>query len=130
MDSKEEKKAWSIVKRAQSFTHAFRGMYVFVRTTENFLVIHLPIYIILVILGFYFHISSFEWISLVFTIGFMLISEVFNTAFEIDIDLTSPEYHPYARDTKDVAAAAVVLSGFLAVIVSLIIFLPKILIMI
>ena len=35
--------------------------------------------------------------------GFLLaliIREIFNTAIEIDIDLTSPEYHPFARDTK------------------------------
>lgn len=42
--------------------------------------------------------------------GFVLVAEAFNTALEIDIDLTSPEYHPYARDTKDVAAGAVLLS--------------------
>ena len=52
--------------------------------------------------------------------------EALNTAIEIDIDLTSPEYHPFARDTKDVAAAAVLLSVFMAIVVGLIIFLPKI----
>ncbi len=56
----------------------------------------------------------------------MLISEVFNSAIEVHMDLTSPEYHPHARDTKDIAAAAVVLSGLLALTVCLIIFLPKI----
>ena len=58
--------------------------------------------------------------------GFVIIAEAFNTAIEIDIDLTSPEYHPYARDTKDVAAAAVSLSVIMAGIIGLIIFLPKI----
>jgi diacylglycerol kinase len=51
--------------------------------------------------------------------------EAINTAIEIDIDLTSPEYHPFARDTKDVAAAAVLLSAVTVVIIGLIIFLPK-----
>ena len=32
-----------------------------------------------------------------------------NAWLHIDIDLTSPEYHPYARDTKDVAAGAVLI---------------------
>ncbi len=57
-------------------------------------------------------------------------TEALNTAIEIDIDLTSPEYHPFARDTKDVAAGAVLLSVFVAVIVGLIVFLPKVLDMI
>ena len=61
-----------------------------------------------------------------FTIGLVIITEALNTAFEIDIDLTSPSYHPYARDTKDVAAAAVLISVLVASIIGLIIFLPKI----
>ncbi len=74
----------------------------------------------------YSWISSLEWIALVFAIGGVFVTETLNTAIEIDIDLTSPEYHPFARDTKDVAAAAVLLSVFVAIIVGLIIFLPKI----
>jgi len=57
---------------------------------------------------------------------FVFVSEVFNTAMEIDINLTSPEYHPYARDTKDVSAGAVLLASIISVIIGLIIFLPKI----
>ncbi len=78
------------------------------------------------LLGFYFHISAMEWIALVFAIGFVLVAEALNTAIEIDIDLTSPEYHPYARDTKDAAAGAVLLAVFVSIIVGLIIFLPHI----
>jgi diacylglycerol kinase len=77
--------------------------------------------------GFYLGISVFEWIALVFAIGFVLVAEAFNTAIEIDIDLTSPQYHPYARDTKDVAAAAVLLAVLVAIVVGLIVFLPKML---
>lgn len=80
----------------------------------------------MIVLGFYFYISSLEWVLLTLAIGFVFVTETLNTAIEIDIDLTSPEYHPFARDTKDVAAAAVLLSVFVAVIIGLIIFLPKI----
>lgn len=125
MDSKKEKKAWREVTYKQKFSNAFRGMYVFYKMTRHFY-IHLISTLIAIILGFYFHVSSSEWMDLIFAIGFVLISEAFNTAIEIDIDLTSPEYHPYARDTKDVAAAAVLLSVFVSIIVGLIIFLPKI----
>jgi diacylglycerol kinase len=45
---------------------------------------------------------------------------------EVHMDLTSPEFHPFARDTKDIAAGGVLIAGMLTLIVSLIIFAPKI----
>jgi len=125
MDSKQEQKAWREVKYSQKFLNAFRGMYIVWKTTR-LISVHVLSAVVVVIAGFYFNVSGLEWIALVFAIGFVIISEAFNTAIEIDIDLTSPGYHPYARDTKDVAAAAVMLSVFVAVIVGLIVFLPKI----
>lgn len=123
-DSKKEIKAWREVKKSERFSNAFRGLHVFRKTTKN-LYIHITIAVMVVILGFYFDILSFEWIALVFAIGFVLVSEAFNTAIEVDIDLTSPEYHPFARDTKDVAAAAVLLSALTAIVIGLIVFVPK-----
>ncbi len=125
MDSEKEIKAWREGKYSEKFSNAFRGMYIAFKVTRHAF-IHVIATLIVVVLGFYFKISSFEWIALVFAIGFVLVSEVFNTAIEIDMDLTSPEYHPYARDTKDVAAGAVLLSSFVAIVVGLIVFLPKI----
>jgi diacylglycerol kinase (ATP) len=121
----DTKKEFSIVKRAKSFAHAGRGLWVFVKTTHNAW-IHLVIFAIAIFLGFYFKITNTEWISLILVGGFVLVSEAFNTAIEIDIDLTSPEYHPYARDTKDVAAGAVLLSAITAVVVGVMIFGPYI----
>lgn len=126
MDFQKEKNVWRTVKYSEKFSNAFRGIYVVFKTTKH-LFIHIVVSLIAIVFGFYFKVSSLEWIALVFAIGFVLVSESFNTAIEIDIDLTSPEYHPYARDTKDVAAASVLLSVFTAIIVGLIIFLPKIL---
>ena len=125
MDSLKEKNAWRKVKYSQKFLNAFRGISVVFKVTRH-IFIHLLSTLLVIILGFYFHISNMEWIALVFAVGFVFVSEAFNTAIEIDIDLTSPEYHPYARDTKDVAAGAVLLAVFIAIIVGSIIFLPKI----
>ncbi|MFA5841211.1 MAG: diacylglycerol kinase family protein [Candidatus Paceibacterota bacterium] len=126
MDSEKEKNAWSFIRRMQSFTHAFRGIRLFFIMTPNAL-IHFFAVLAVVIAGFYFEVSSFEWLALVLVIGLVFVSEVFNTAIEIDINLTSPDYHPFARDTKDVAAGAVLLAALFSIIVGLIIFLPKIL---
>lgn len=56
----------------------------------------------------------------------VLITEAINTAIEFDVDLSSPKYHPYAKDSKDVAAGAVLIAGIASSIIGLIIFIPKI----
>ena len=59
-------------------------------------------------------------------LGLVVVCEAINTAIEIDIDLTSPGYHPYARDAKDVAAGAVSLTIIMAGVIGAIIYLPKV----
>ncbi len=126
MDTEKELQAWEEVKKKSRFSHAFRGLHVFWNSTRN-AKIHMFLGILAVILGIYFCISILEWLAIVFAIGFVFITEILNTAIEIDIDLTSPQYHPFARDTKDVAAGAVLLASFVAFLVGAIIFIPKIL---
>lgn len=118
LDTKEE---FSLIKRAKSFSHAGRGILVFIKTTHNAW-IHLFVLILAIGFGFYFEITMIEWMMLVLAGGFVLTAEAFNTAFEIDINLTSPEYHPYARDIKDVAAGAVLISAITAGIIGIFIF--------
>ena len=122
LDTKEE---FSLLKRARSFTHAGRGIKVFFMTTHNAW-IHAVVCMGAVFLGFYFGISSMEWIALSIVSGLVFTTEAVNTAIEIDIDLTSPEYHPYARDTKDVAAGAVLIASATAGLVGILIFIPYI----
>ena len=120
LDTPEE---FSLIKRAKSFTYAGRGIYVFIKTTHNAW-IHLFILAVAIVLGFYLGITKIEWMFLILAGGLVLVTEALNTAIEIDIDLTSPEYHPYAKDTKDVAAGAVLISAIVAAIVGAMIFVP------
>lgn len=125
MNTLDTEKEFSIIKRAKSFTHAGRGIGLLFKTTHN-VWIHVAILIISIVLGFYFNITKLEWFMLIIVAGFVITAEAFNTAIEIDIDLTSPNYHPYARDTKDVAAGAVLISSITALIVGIMIFGPYI----
>ena len=120
IDTKGE---FSLVKRAKSFAHAGRGIVVFLKTTHNAW-IQIAIFAAAILLGFYLKISKLEWIMLVLSAGLVLVTEALNTAIEIDINLTSPQYHPFARDTKDVAAGAVLISSLIALIVGILIFVP------
>ena len=124
METPEQKKSFSLVARMKSFTHAGRGIRIFIMSTHNAW-IHLVIAILVVITGIMTHIPPTDWALLVFAIGFVLVAEAFNTAIEIDIDLTSPNFHPYARDTKDVAAGAVLIATITAVVIGCIVFMPK-----
>ncbi|MCX6747401.1 MAG: diacylglycerol kinase family protein [Candidatus Nomurabacteria bacterium] len=124
LKSKKEDERFSLIARIKSANHAWRGLGILFRTTHN-LWGHIFFALLAIYLGFILNISTTEWLFIVFAIGLVIITEALNTAFEIDIDLTSPEFHPYARDTKDIAAGAVLLSVVVAIVVGAIIFLPK-----
>ncbi len=111
----------SLIKRARSFAHAGRGLWLFVKTTPNAW-IQLVIFFAAIGLGWYLQLAYIDWILLILAGALVLVAEAFNTAIEIDINLTSPEYHPYARDTKDVAAGAVLISAVAAAVVGILIF--------
>lgn len=72
--------------------------------------------------GVFYGITNTEWMFLLVAGGMVFAAEAFNTAIEIDMDLTSPEFHPYARDTKDVAAAAVLITSIFALLIGILIF--------
>ncbi len=67
-----------------------------------------------------------EWAILILTIGLVISCELINTAIEAVVDLITEEYHPLAKVAKDTSASAVFIFAIVAVVVGLIIFLPKI----
>lgn len=120
-----EEKKFSLIARLRSFNHAFRGIAIIFKTQHNSW-IQIIVASIVIVLGIIFHISHTEWAILALAMFTVLAAEGFNTALEIDMDLTSPNFHPFAKDTKDVASGAVLLTAVGASIAGLIIFLPKI----
>lgn len=87
--------------------------------------IHLFSAVIVVIAGVLTGISITEWLVLIITIALVIGSEMINTAIEAVVNLASPEYHPLAKQAKDVAAGAVLVFAVASVIIGLLIFLPK-----
>lgn len=115
-----------IYSRAGSFKFAIQGLKEAMINEPNFQ-IHIFLGLMAVIFGFVLGLSTAEWIILVFTIAFVLVLELFNTAIEAMVDLLSPKRHPKAKVAKDVSAAAVFVSSMVAIIVALVLFAPKIL---
>lgn len=81
--------------------------------------------ILVIAAGFIFGISLLEWIAIVLAIGFVFVVEIFNTAIENITDFISPDEHPSIKRIKDMAAAAVLISAIVAVIIGLMVFLPE-----
>ena len=118
-------KPFQIKDRIKSFGYAFKGMGYVIRTQHN-IWIHFLISFAVLAFGFWLNISKTEWLFVVFAIGFVLVSELFNTAIEVLVDMVSPEHNPQAGLVKDIAAGAVLLSAITAALIGLYIFVPKI----
>lgn len=112
-------------KRIKSFGYAFKGIATLFSSQPNAR-IHATVLSLVILAGFYFKIDRTEWLTIVLISALVLSAEAMNTAVEFVVDLVSPNYHLLAGKAKDVAAAAVLLAAFGAVIIGLIIFLPKI----
>lgn len=113
-------------KFVRGFHYAYQGLVYAFSTQINFRV-HVFSALVAIILGYYFGLSSAEWIWIGSAILLVLIVELLNTAIEVLVDLVSPDYHPKAGIIKDVSAGAVLLTALFAVMVGLFIFVPKIL---
>lgn len=112
------------VSRLAAFRYAFTGIWVLISTQRN-AQIHLTIAALVVAAGFFFGITVAEWLALVVIITLVLAAEGVNTAIEAVVDLASPEYHALARIAKDVGAGTVLICAIGSVIVGVIIFLPR-----
>ena len=107
-------------------SNAINGILCVIKTGRN-IKIHFVFAAIAIIAGFIFKITNIEFLILILTIFFVLVSEFMNTAIEMLADLYSTEYNEKIKILKDIGAGAVALSAIASVIVGIIMFLPKIL---
>ena len=78
-------------------------------------------------MGWYFEISNIEWTIIIFTILLGLWAEMMNTSVEAMTDLITKEWNEEAKIAKDVAAGSMLTVAIGALIVAVLIFMPKIL---
>jgi diacylglycerol kinase len=118
-------KKFNINDRLKSFRNAYSGLVALLEFEHNAR-IHLFILVIVVVAGFVLRISAIEWIAIVFASGLVFVSECFNTAIEYLSDVVSPEQNEKIKRVKDLAAAGVLISAIVSVIIGIIVFLPEI----
>ncbi len=126
MISRDERKRQKGIKKFfHSFTYPIKGLKYAYRNEQN-LTFDVGMAALVTIFGFIFKLNKYEWAILVLTMGLVLSCELINTAIEATVDLVTEEYHPLAKVAKDTSAAAVFIFAIVAVVVGLIIFLPKV----
>ena len=116
---------FSIKKRIKSFAYAFAGLKVLFREEHNSW-IHATAAVLAITMGFLFRISPMEWIAIVIVIGMVFSAEIINSSLERTADFVKAERDDRKRDIKDLGAAAVLVCAMSALIIGLIIFVPKI----
>src|SRR5690606_1060111 len=117
---------FSLKKRITCFEYYFAGLANLLKLEHNAR-IHVSAAIMVVVAGWLLEISSMEWVASVICIGYVFTTETINTSIENICDHLTTDIHPHIKIIKDLASGAVLISAVTAVVVALIIFLPKIL---
>ena len=116
---------FSVRKRLKSFGYAFNGLKLLVKEEHNSR-IHLIAAVVAILLGWGLNISLDEWLVLLLVIGAVFVAELFNSALENLADHLSPAESDQIKKVKDLAAAAVLVCAFVAILIACLLFLPKI----
>ena len=108
----------------RSFGVAISGILLVVKEERN-IKIHILATILAIILGVVLNISIGEWCVVTIAIGIVMAGELINSAIETLVDVVMPNYDIRAKKVKDVSAGAVLILAISALIVGMLIFIPK-----
>lgn len=109
--------------RLRGCGYAFKGALLLIKT-EPSIQVQVGIAVLMTILGFYFNITSMEWVLQIFAIGLVMSIEGLNTTIEAIADFIHPDFHNKIGFIKDIAAGAVFIAAITAIIIGLIIYVP------
>lgn len=119
------RKSFQFRDRLRSFRFAVSGVATLLKTQHNAW-LHACAVVAVVSAGLYFDLSRAEWSWLVLAIMAVWTAEALNTAIEFLADVASPEFHPLVKQSKDVAAGAVLISAIGSVIIGVLVFGPHV----
>jgi diacylglycerol kinase len=120
------RKAERTANLVESFFHAFRGFWFAFRSERN-LRIHVVMAIIVAGVAACLRVDAAGWAMLTLAVGIVITAELINTALERLVDIaTNNEFHRVARDAKDTAAAAVLVTAIMAAAIGGFVFIPRI----
>ncbi|MCX7842636.1 MAG: diacylglycerol kinase [Clostridia bacterium] len=108
----------------ESFNNAINGIIYTIKNERN-MKIHIAAAGIVLLSSLYFELERVEFLIVCLTVALVIICELINTAMELLVDIIVDVYHPKARIIKDVAAGAVIVSAFVALLVGYFIFFDR-----
>ncbi len=111
-------------KRIKGCGYALKGAYMLLKN-EASIQVQAVIAVGVTLAGFYFELSTTEWVMQVFAIGLVMSIEGLNTAAEEIANFVHPDFHNKIGYIKDVAAGAVFFAAMAAIIIACIIYIPK-----
>ncbi|MGI2326549.1 diacylglycerol kinase family protein [Planococcus sp. YIM B11945] len=108
----------------RSFKFAAEGIKTALKTEQN-VRFHAFAAAVVLTAAFLTGLSDTEWIIVIGLIGGTIALEMVNSALERVVDLATAEFHPLAKQAKDMAAGAVLVFAIASAIIGLLIFIPK-----
>lgn len=105
----------------KSFYFAFSGI-CYALCRERNLRVHFVAAAFMLYITKYYDMQRGEYAILLLTIGFVVSSELVNTAVEKTVDIESPVWNALAKIAKDVAAGAVLVAGITSIAIASILF--------
>lgn len=108
-----------------SFSYALEGIIYSFKKGTHFKM-HIIALISVTILGSLYSISSVEWLVIILISAAVISAEAINTAIEETGDVLHSEHYPGIKIAKHCAAGGVLILSIAAIVISMIIFLPKI----
>ncbi len=97
---------------------------IYVVKTQRHMRYHLFAAVAALILGLVLNISRSDILLLCMAIVLVLATEMLNTAIETMVDMISEEFHPMARNAKDIAAGVVLIASIGALMLGYLILYP------
>ena len=118
------KKMFSFTRLRKSFVYAKSGIKASLKREQN-LNIHMLFFVFAIICSIVLKISHFEFLIIILVSGLVISLELVNTAIENAVDINA-KISKEAKLAKDAGSGAVLIAAITAIIVGLIIFVPKI----
>ncbi len=98
----------------EGILHSFR--------TQLHMRMHFIMLVLVLLAGLLFDLPPRDMIVLLFSATLVIVSEMFNTAIEILVNMVTEQYSPAAKVVKDIAAGAVLVAAMNALIAGVLIF--------
>jgi diacylglycerol kinase (ATP) len=105
----------------ESFNFAVEGIIHVLRTQRN-MRIHMLAAVIVLVAALATSVTKLGLIALLLAIAFVFIAEMFNSALEQAIDVSTTSFDPLAKLAKDIAAGAVLIATLNAIAVGYLVF--------